>query len=45
MIQKIKNCKELIPYLRNRIEDEGIEVGVDESLVPEELAIIKIDDY
>ena len=27
MIQKIKNCKELIPYLKNTIEDEGIKVG------------------
>lgn len=45
MIQKIKNCKELIPYLKNVIEDEGIEVGIDEKLMPEKLAIIKIDDY
>ena len=45
MVQLIKNCRELIPYLRVKIEDEGIEVGIDENLMPEELAIIKIDDY
>lgn len=45
MIQKIKNCKELIPYLKNTIEDEGIKVGIDESLIPENLVIIKTDDY
>ncbi len=45
MIQKIKNCKELIPYLKNIIEDEGIEVGIDDSLTPEKLVIIKTDDY
>ncbi len=45
MIQKIKNCKELIPYLKSVIEDEGIEIGIDSGIMPEKLAIIKIDDY
>ena len=45
MIQKIKNCKELIPYLKNAIEDEGIEIGIEECLVSEKMAIIKVDDY
>lgn len=45
MVQKIKNCKELIPYLKDVIEDEGIEVEIDKSIMPEKLAIIKIDDY
>lgn len=45
MIQEIKNCKELMPYLKEKIEDEGIEVGIDEDLKTEEVAVIKIDDY
>ncbi len=45
MIQKIKNCKELIPYLKKIIADEGIEVGIEECLLPEKIAIIKVDDY
>ena len=45
MIQEIKNCKELIPYLKEKIEDEGIKVGIDEDLKTEEVAVIKIDDY
>lgn len=45
MIQKIKNCKELIPYLQEKIEDEGIGVGIDADLKAEELAIIKVDDF
>ncbi len=42
MVQVIKNCRDLIPYLKTKIEDEGIEVGIDENLMPEELAIIRI---
>ena len=45
MIQEIKNCKELIPYLKNMIEDEEIEVGIESNLREEQLAIIKVDDY
>lgn len=45
MIQEIKNCKELIPYLKEKIEDEGIEVGIDEGLKTEEVAVIKIQDF
>lgn len=45
MIQQIKSCRELIPYLKQKIEDEGIEVAVSNQLSPEKLAIIKIDDY
>lgn len=45
MIQKIKSCRELRPYLCDKIEDEGIEVGIDESLNENEIAIIKVDDF
>lgn len=45
MVQEIKNCKELIPYLKNVIEDEEIEVGIEQNLRDEQLAIIKVDDY
>lgn len=45
MIQEIKNCKELMPYLKKVIEDEGIEVGIDGCLNPEKIVIIKADDY
>lgn len=42
MVQAIKGCRELIPHLKTKIEDEGIEVGIDENLMPEELAIIRV---
>lgn len=45
MVQKIKNCKELIPYLKDVIEDEGIKVEIDNRIMREKLAIIKIDEY
>lgn len=45
MIQKIKSCKILIPYLRNEIEDEGIMVGISDDIDKEKIAIIKVDDY
>lgn len=45
MIQEIKSCKELIPYLRNKIEDEKIEVGIEDNLSEQQLAIIKVDDF
>ncbi|MCM1231850.1 MAG: hypothetical protein NC489_17160 [Ruminococcus flavefaciens] len=45
MIQKIKSCRALMPYLKSVIEDEGIEVEIDSKILPERLAIIKIDDY
>lgn len=45
MIQEIKSCKELIPYLRNMIEDEKIEVGIEDNLSEQQLAIIKVDDF
>lgn len=45
MIQQIKSCKQLIPYLKEKIEDEGIEVGIEEKIEWTELAIIKVDDY
>lgn len=45
MIHEIKECRELIPYLKEEIKDEGIEVGVEEGLVPEKMAAIKMDDY
>lgn len=35
MMQRIKNCKELVPYLKNAIEDEGIEIGIEDSLSSE----------
>lgn len=45
MVQEIKSCKELIPYLKNLIEDEGIEVGIEQSLEDKQIAIIKVDEY
>lgn len=45
MIHQIKSDKQLIPYLCDVIEDEGIEVGIEEGLAGEKLAIIKVDDY
>ncbi len=45
MIQEIKSCKELIPYLRDRIEDENIEVEIEDNLREEQYAIIKVDDF
>lgn len=45
MIQRIKTCKELLPYLCVRIEDEGIQVGIDESIEEDKIAIVKVDDY
>lgn len=40
MVWEIRNCKELIPYLKEKIEDEGIAVGIDEEVSPDKLAII-----
>jgi hypothetical protein len=34
-----------MPYLRETIEDEGIEVGISEHLILDKLAIVKVDDY
>ena len=45
MIQEIKSCKELIPYLRDRIEDEKLEVEIEDNLHEEQYAIIKVDDF
>lgn len=45
MIQEIKSCKELIPYLRDKIEDEKIEVEIEDNLREEQYAIIKVDDF
>lgn len=45
MVQQIKSCKQLMPYLRETIEDEGIEVGISEHLILDKLAIVKVDDY
>lgn len=45
MIQKIRKCKELIPFLKDFIEDEGIIVDIEENLDSEQVAIIKVDDY
>lgn len=45
MIQMIKECKKLIPYLKLVIEDEGIQVGIDEAIDLNKLAIIKVDDF
>lgn len=35
MIQKIRNCRELKPYLRNEISDEGITVGISKQVEKE----------
>ncbi len=45
MIQQIKECKELIPYLKDIIEDEGITVGISEKIGCGSIAIIKVDEY
>ena len=45
MIHEIKVCKDLIPYLKNNIEDEKIEVGIDEKIDLKDIAIIKVDEY
>ncbi len=45
MVTKIKNNPRLRIYLRSRIEDEGIEVGVDEGLSENEYVGIKVDGY
>lgn len=45
MLQRIRTSKELSPYLREVIEDAGIEVGVAENVSPEEYAAVKVDDY
>lgn len=45
MVHKIKGCKDLIPYLKNEIEDEGIKVEIDSKLNVNQLAILKVDDY
>lgn len=45
MVQKIKNEKRLKEYLREEIEDEGIKVEIDSTLMPEDYAAIKVDDY
>ena len=45
MIQQIKSCRQLIPYLKEIIEDEGIGVGISEQLGWDHIAIIKVDEY
>ena len=45
MIHQIKSCRQLIPYLKEIIEDEGIEVGISEQLDWDHVAIIKVDEY
>lgn len=45
MVHQIRSCKRLGPYLREVIEDEGIEVGISEQIDGTKLAIIKVDDY
>ena len=45
MVSKIKNNPKLKDYLRNKIEDEGIEVEVDARLQENEYVAIKVDDF
>lgn len=45
MIAKIRNNPCLRIYLRDRIEDEGIEVGIDGNLSQNEYVGVKVDDY
>ena len=40
MVQQIKECKELIPYLKDIIENEGIKVGISEKIGCGSIAII-----
>ena len=45
MIQQIKSCKQLKPYLKEVIEDEELEVEISKQLDLAKLVIIKVDDY
>lgn len=45
MIQQIKSCKQLKPYLKEVIEDEKLEVEISKQLDLAKLVIIKVDDY
>lgn len=45
MINMIKRDVQLAPYLKQQIEDEGIEVAVDPTIQDDEIAIIKVDEY
>lgn len=45
MVQQINNCRELIPYLKDIIEDEGITVGISENIGCGNIAIVKVDEY
>lgn len=45
MIQRIKTCRELSPYLCTHIEDGGIQVEIDKEIRDSQIAIIKVDDY
>ena len=45
MITKIKNDPRLRIYVRDKIEDEGIEVQVDQNLDESEFASIKVDEF
>lgn len=45
MINMIKRDVQLAPYLKQQIEDEGIEVAVDPAIQDDEIAIIKVDEY
>lgn len=45
MVDMIKRDARLAPYLKDTLEDAGIEVGIDQALKEEEYAAIKVDDY
>ena len=45
MIRTIKENKQLKPYLRGKLEDEGIQVDVSGDIEEEQIANIKVDDY
>lgn len=45
MVNMIKREPRLAPYLKNEIEDAGIEVGIDPLLNSDSFVIIKVDDY
>lgn len=45
MIQQIKTDLTLIPYLVNKLEDAGLEVGISPNVSTDDYAAIKVDDY
>lgn len=45
MIQEIKGNKQLLDYLKDTIEDEGISVEIADNITEDKIVIIKVDEY